>query len=90
MSELGQLVVTGRRAPVVARGDTLDYDAAAFDAGAGTSVEALLSGMPGVEVGADGTVRAQGRVIDRVTVDGRDFFGNVPSVATRNLPARRR
>ena len=86
-SALGELRVTGRRVPVVVRSDTLDYDAGAFEVRPGASVEALLAEMPGVEVDADGTVRAQGRVVDRVTVDGRDFFGSTPSIATRNLPA---
>ena len=86
VSDLGQLEVTGR-VPVVVRGDTLVYNAADFEVRAGASVDALLDQMPGVEVDTDGTVRAQGRVVDRVTVDGRDFFGEAPSIATRNLPA---
>jgi outer membrane receptor protein involved in Fe transport len=43
--------------------------------------------MPGMEVETDGTVRAQGEQVQRVTVDGREFFGRDPKLATRNLPA---
>lgn len=87
VAPLGQLEVTARRPPVVVRGDTLVYDAASVEVGPGASVETLLDELPGIEVEDDGTVRAQGRVVDRVTVDGRDFFGRSPTAATRNLPA---
>lgn len=86
-SELGRLEVTADRVPVVLRGDTLVYDARAYDVPAGATVEELLREMPGIEVDEDGTIRARGRPIDRLTVDGRDFFGSTPSVGTRNLPA---
>jgi hypothetical protein len=43
--------------------------------------------MPGMEVETDGSIRAQGEQVQRVTVDGREFFGRDPKLATRNLPA---
>src|SRR6185369_16332521 len=54
---------------------------------ANASVEDLLKKLPGVEVDTDGTVRAQGEQVQRVMVDGREFFGRDPKLATRNLPA---
>lgn len=84
---LGELVVRAQQPPVVVRGDTLDFDAAAFGTAPGATVEDLLRRLPGVEVSRDGTVRAQGEEVQRVLVDGKEFFGTDPTVATRNLPA---
>ena len=44
--------------------------------------------MPGIEVEEDGTIVAQGEEVQKVTVDGKDFFSNDPSIATKNLPAK--
>ncbi|OZC03372.1 TonB-dependent receptor [Rubricoccus marinus] len=87
VDELGKLVVDGERVPIVLRGDTLDYDAAAFGTRQGASVEDLLRQLPGMEVEEDGSVTAQGQKVQRVLVDGKEFFGDDPTVATRNLPA---
>lgn len=84
---LGRLVVDAERVPLVLRGDTLDFDAAAFETPAGASVEDLLRRLPGVEVERDGSIRAMGEEVDKVLVDGKEFFGDDPTIATRNLPA---
>ena len=84
---LGQLVVGAERVPMVVRQDTLEYDAGAFGTPMGATVEDLLKRLPGVEVGADGSIKAQGEAVRKVLVDGKEFFGDDPTVATRNLPA---
>lgn len=76
-----------RRAPVTIRNDTLEFDAGSFTTQPNASVEDLLRKLPGVDVTGDGSVRAQGRVVQQVFVDGKPFFGNDPKMATRNLPA---
>lgn len=86
-SELDELVVTADHIPLLVRRDTLDYNAAAFRVPPGANVEDLLRRLPGIEVDRDGTIRAQGEVVRRLLVDGREFFGDDPTVATRNLPA---
>lgn len=50
-------------------------------------MEDLLKKLPGVQVGKDGTVKAQGQTVNKVLVDGKEFFCNDPKVATKNLPA---
>ncbi|MEM0962736.1 MAG: outer membrane beta-barrel protein [Bacteroidota bacterium] len=85
--ELGRLVVAAERVPLVLRGDTLDYDAAAFGTPQGATVEDLLRRLPGVEVDSDGSITAQGEQVDNVLVDGKEFFGDDPTIATQNLPA---
>ena len=68
------------------RGDTLSYRASAYKVSFGADAESLISKMPGLEV-ADGGIEAQGRTVQRIYVDGREFFGNDVMSAIRNIPA---
>lgn len=79
--------ITADRVPLRMKNDTLEYNAAVFQPQPGSVVEDLLKKLPGVEVGADGSIRAQGEMVQNVLVDGKEFFGNDPKVATKNLPA---
>ena len=68
------------------RGDTLSYRASAYKVSFGSDAGSLISKMPGLEI-ADGAIEAQGRNVQRVYVDGREFFGNDVMSAVRNIPA---
>ncbi|HMP12250.1 MAG TPA: TonB-dependent receptor [Saprospiraceae bacterium] len=68
------------------KGDTTEYNAAAFKVNPDADAEQLVRKMPGVTV-EGGTVRAQGEDVRRVTVDGQEFFGEDAVLALRNLPA---
>jgi hypothetical protein len=85
--QLDEVVIQAERAPVTVRRDTIEFNASSFKTKANANVEDLLKKLPGVEVETDGTVRAQGEQVQRVLVDGREFFGRDPKLATRNLPA---
>jgi hypothetical protein len=84
---LSEVVVTAEAPPVTLVGDTVQYNAGSFRTPPNSSVEQLLKKLPGVKVEKDGTVKAQGQEVKRVLVDGKEFFGTDPKVATRNLPA---
>jgi len=86
-SLLADVTVTASRPPVVVNGDTLEFNAEAFKTKPNAVVEDMLKKMPGVEVGSDGSIRVNGRLISRVLVNGKDFFNGDPKMATRNLPA---
>jgi Outer membrane protein beta-barrel family/Carboxypeptidase regulatory-like domain len=86
-SELEALVIAGEKAPVTVKRDTIEFNASSFKMKANANVEDLLKKMPGMQVETDGTIRAQGEQVQRVMVDGREFFGRDPKLATRNLPA---
>lgn len=86
-TELDQVIVEAELIPIKFKTDTLEYDAKAFKTRAGASVEELLEKLPGVEVDKEGNVKAQGEEVVKVLVDGKEFFGNDPKVATKNLPA---
>ncbi len=85
--ELDEVIVKGEKNPVTVKKDTIEFNAGSFKTKTNATVEDLLKVMPGMEVETDGTVRAQGEQVQRVTVDGREFFGRDPKLATRNLPA---
>jgi hypothetical protein len=85
--ELFEVVVKTARAPISIKGDTIEYNAASFKVPPGSSVEDLLKKLPGFEVNQDGTLKAQGQDVSKVTVDNKRFFGNDTKMATQNLPA---
>ena len=85
--EVDPLVVTLDHVPFLNRRDTLGYNALAFRTRPNATVEDLLRQMPGIEVENDGSITAQGEDVENVLVDGREFFGSDPKIATQNLPA---
>jgi Outer membrane protein beta-barrel family/Carboxypeptidase regulatory-like domain len=85
--ELLEVVVKTARAPLTIKGDTIEYDARSFKVPPGSSVEDLLRRLPGMEVDAQGNIKAQGKDIKKVLVDGKTFFGDDPKAATKNLGA---
>ena len=85
--EMEPLVVSVDHVPFVNRRDTLDYNALAFEVRPQATVEDLLRRLPGIEVADDGSITAQGEDVRNVLVDGKEFFGSDPTIATRNLPA---
>jgi hypothetical protein len=84
---LDEIIVQAEAPPVTVRADTIEYNAGSFKTQPNANVEDLLKKLPGVKVDKDGTVKAQGQKVNRVFVDGKEFFGNDPKMATRNLPA---
>ncbi|UBM60546.1 TonB-dependent receptor family protein [Marinilongibacter aquaticus] len=85
--ELYEVVVKTAKAPLSMRGDTIEYDASKFKVPPGATLEELLRKLPGVRVDKDGNVIAQGQQVQKVTVDGRRFFGGNTKMATQNLNA---
>ncbi|UKT63208.1 outer membrane beta-barrel family protein [Pedobacter mucosus] len=73
--------------PIVVKKDTLEFDAKSIKVRENAVVEDLLKKVPGIEVAKDGSIKAQGETITKVKVDGKEFFGNDPLLATKNLPA---
>ena len=70
------------------RQDTLIYNAAAFHVGDNAMLEDLIRKMPGMEVDDNGTVKVNGKPVDKITVGGKTFFFNDPTAALKNLPAK--
>lgn len=79
--------VTVTESPVRMNGDTISFKANAFNSKPDATVEDVLKKIPGVQVQKDGTVKAMGEEVQKIYVDGKEFFGNDPKVATKNLTA---
>jgi hypothetical protein len=84
---LGEVTIQQERIPMKVKNDTIEYDALSFKPLPNEMVEDLLKRMPGMVISSDGTVEAQGETVRRVLVDGKEFFGRDPKMATQNIPA---
>ena len=83
---LDEVSVQGRATRAEQRGDSLQYNAEAFKVMQGSSAEDLLAKMPGIVV-EGGTVQAQGEQVQKVLVDGKEFFDGDVNLAIKNLPS---
>jgi hypothetical protein len=81
------VTVTAEFVPIRVTKDTVEYNADAFKVQPNANVEELLKKLPGVEVSPEGNISIKGEEVKAVTVDGKDFFGKNPQMATKNLPA---
>jgi hypothetical protein len=86
--DVGEVKVVGERVPLMIKKDTVEYNAAAFKLKEDAVTEDLLKKLPGIEVDRAGNVKAMGEDVKRVFVDGKEFFGNDPKIATKNIPAK--
>jgi hypothetical protein len=84
---LDEVVVSGLANEMTVRKDTIEYNAAAFKVTEGATVEELLKKLPGAEVSSDGKITVGGKEIKKVLLDGKTFFSDDPTIATKNLPA---
>lgn len=84
---LSEVIISGTPPPVKQKNDTLEYSANQYKLNPDATGEDLLKKMPGITVDKSGTVTAQGENVKKVTVDGRDFFGDDATATLRNLPS---
>ena len=74
--------------PIIVKKDTIEYSASSFKTSDNDMLEELLKKLPGVEVGTDGSITANGETITKVMIDGKEFFLDDPQLATKNIPAK--
>jgi len=80
-------VVVTSESPIQVKNDTIQFNASGFKTLPNATAEDLLKKLPGVEVDKDGNIKSQGETVQKVLVDGKEFFGNDPKLATKNLTA---
>ena len=83
---LGDVVVVGKVPPARQKGDTTEFNAAALKVNPDATTEDVLKKAPGITI-ENGQVTAQGEQVRRITIDGRQYFGDDATAALRNLPA---
>ncbi len=86
-AKLLQEVIVKSGSPLKIRGDTTVYTADSFKVSANANVEELLKKLPGIQVDKDGKIKAMGETVEKVLVDGEEFFGDDPGMAVKNLRA---
>ncbi len=84
---LSEVVVKGVKTPITVKEDTIEYNADTYKTQANAVVEDVLKRLPGVEVSSDGKITANGKQVTKILVDGKEFFGDDPTVASKNIPA---
>ncbi len=79
-------VLIKSRAPVTIKKDTIEFNVSSFKTKKDATVEDLLKELPGFEVNEEGEITINGKPVDKVLLNGKTFFGDDPTIATRNLP----
>ncbi len=73
--------------PIQVKNDTIQFNASGFKTLPNATAEDLIKKLPGVDVDKEGNIKSQGETVQKVLVDGKEFFGNDPKLATKNLTA---
>ncbi len=84
---LGEAVVVAPVPDIVVKGDTIEYNADAYRVGEDALLLDLVRKMPGIDISSDGKLMANGKIISKILIDGKEFFGNDIDLALKNLPA---
>lgn len=84
---LADVIVKGKKAAIKIKGDTTEFNASSYEIQPNSKVEDLLKQLPGIQVDKDGKITAQGQTVSKVLVDGEEFFGDDPTLVTKNIRA---
>ena len=85
---LDAVVVSAAANQMVIKKDTIEYNASSFKVNDTDMLEELIKKLPGVEIDENGNITANGKTINKVMIDGKEFFLDDPNLATKNLPAK--
>lgn len=84
---LNEVTVTATRVKMIMKGDTIEYDATAFQLPEGSMLDALIRALPGATLDDNGRISVNGQFVESLLLNGQDFFKGDPQVALQNLPA---
>jgi cell division protein YceG involved in septum cleavage len=82
---LQEVIFKGEAIAIKIKGDTTEFNAGSFKVQPNAKVEDLLKQLPGIQIDKDGKITAQGQTVNRVLVDGEEFFGDDPTLVTKNI-----
>lgn len=83
--ELNEVIITEIR-PITVKNDTIVYNVKSFAQGNEKVIEDLLKKIPGISVSKEGTIRIGNQEVEKVMVDGEDFFEKGYKILTKNMP----
>lgn len=84
---LQEVIVSQKIGAIRMKGDTLEFKADSFAVRQGATVDEMLKRLPGLQLNSKGEITAQGEKVQKVLVDGEEFFSDDPAVVTQNLRA---
>lgn len=84
---LKEIIIRDKKNAITIKGDTTEYLVDSFLVNKSSNVEDLLKKLPGIQVDKNGKITAHGQEVKKVLVDGEEFFGDDPTVATKNIRA---
>ena len=73
--------------PVTVKGDTIIYNADSFTNGTERKLEDVVKKIPGMEINDAGEIEVDGKKVEKVMIDGKDFFDGDTKLATKNIPS---
>ncbi|MBC7653620.1 MAG: TonB-dependent receptor, partial [Oligoflexus sp.] len=82
---LQEVIFKGQAVSMRVKGDTSEFNASSFKVEPNAKVEDLLKQLPGITIDKDGKITAQGQTVTKVLVDGEEFFGDDPTLVTKNI-----
>lgn len=84
--EAESVLIEAEQTPMLIKGDTVEYNASSYDTRTNAVLEKLLEQLPGIEVQEDGSITAEGQPVQKIQIDGKEFFGNNVKLAVKNIP----
>ncbi len=84
-TELKEVVIEAKSVDIIIKNDTLRYNLKALTSGKEEDLKEVLKKLPGVEIDDNGKIKANGKPIDKLLIDGKEFFGNQHQLATENI-----
>lgn len=84
---LKEVMIKARMASIKMKGDTTEFNAAAFETQKNAKVEDLIKQFPGMKINRSGQIMFQGTVVSKILLDGEEFFGDDPALITKNIRA---
>jgi|GEM_PF-26784 len=82
---LNEVIVKGKALAIKIKGDTTEFNARSFVIEPNANVEDLLKQLPGIQIDGKGAITANGKQVNKVLLDGEEFFGNDPTLITKNI-----
>lgn len=85
MHELNEVTVTATKVKFYNRGDTIVYNADAFQLAEGSMLDALIEQLPGVTLDDNGVIKVNGRTVESLILNGKDFFNDNKELMLKNI-----
>lgn len=85
--QLKEVTVTASKIKFYNKGDTVVYNADAFQLAEGSMLDALIAQLPGVELNDDGQIKVNGEFVESLLLNGKEFFDGNNNLMLENIAA---